>query len=362
MSIHLVGFEGRSKAIAAALGGIALTAAGCASPATSPEPSAAEATPADPSTSSTNVPTQVAAVRLPGPPRFVDFAPSGDTAYVSVLNPGIRDKPGWMVEIDVSSASATRRAQVGVDPEGVAISDDGTTAYVANSGDSTLSTVDAKRAVQLNAVKLPGREPRGVTLTPDGKHVWVAMWMSNSIVVADTKSNQQTRSIPAGPWPWSTAISPNGRLAYAAADQKALTVIDARRLARQGDIVLPGKPDDVVLSPDGKTIYVALYLQRRVVAVDASTSQIIGTAEIPPGPKAIALSPDGSRLYSVDIEEPSTLTVTDTNTMAPLSTTTLPGGCATDIAVSPQGGTILVPNFCDDILSIVTVTPPGADQ
>src|SRR5215831_11535438 len=82
---------------------------------------------------------------------------------------------------------------VGKEPNGVAMSPDGTRAYVANTLDGTVSVLNISRtasAAYTLVTTIPvGTEPYGLALTPAGRKLYVANARSNSVSVIDTTIN-----------------------------------------------------------------------------------------------------------------------------------------------------------------------------
>jgi YVTN family beta-propeller protein len=73
-------------------------------------------------------------------------------------------------------------------------------------------------------------------------------------------------------------------------------MIKAISLGKPGVI----KPMAVLLSPDGKKLYVSTGRGRKVFTIDTATNKVIGSVEVGQRPWGIALSPDGKTLYSAN--------------------------------------------------------------
>jgi len=94
-------------------------------------------------------------------------------------------------------------------PVGVAITPDGSRAYVSNNPtaagsvsviDTATNTVTATVGVGLNAQSL--------AITADGTHVYVACFSANSVFVIDTATNTVTATVAVGFAPVGVAITP----------------------------------------------------------------------------------------------------------------------------------------------------------
>jgi YVTN family beta-propeller protein len=89
----------------------------------------------------------------------------------------------------------------------VAITPDGTRAYVANVEDNTVSVIDT--ATNTVVVTIPGiGTPRGVAITPDGTRAYVTNLHNNTVSVIDTATNTVMTTISVGLLPSGLAITP----------------------------------------------------------------------------------------------------------------------------------------------------------
>ena len=95
--------------------------------------------------------------------------------------------PAWAAQYDV-----TATITVGSKPRGVAVSPDGTTAYVANFWSHTVSVIDtATNAIKagFSAGITVGTSPKGVAVSPDGTTLYVTNWDDDTVSVIDTAKN-----------------------------------------------------------------------------------------------------------------------------------------------------------------------------
>ena len=99
--------------------------------------------------------------------------------------------------------------------------------------------------------------------------------------------------------PVAVVASKDAKSLYVAnADAKQIAVVDVAGRKVTRSIAVPSEPTGMVLSPDGKTLYVTCAAPRSTVcAIDVSSGKVI--ASIPAGHTAIgpAISPDGKKLY-----------------------------------------------------------------
>ncbi len=109
--------------------------------------------------------------------------------------------------IDTSTNTVVDTVAMNDGATGVAITPDGTRAYVTNSLSHTVSVVDtASDTVIATVVVGPG--PQDVAITPDGAHAYVTNPGDNTVSVIDTSTNTVTATVPAGRTPYYVAITP----------------------------------------------------------------------------------------------------------------------------------------------------------
>ncbi len=117
-------------------------------------------------------------------------------------------------------------------------------------------------------------------------------------------------------------------------------------------------PDDMVLSPDGKRLYVVCSGSGEVVAIDTATRAIAGRVAVGQVPRGIAIAPDGSRLY---VTNSWSDTVSEVDAGAFRVLRTLPAGFEpTGIALDAARNVLYVGNRLSDDISIIDLTR-GAD-
>src|SRR5262249_32053091 len=97
----------------------------------------------------------------------------------------------------------------------VAVTPDGKTAFVANYGNGTVSTIDVKTRTKSPADIAVGTGPFGVAITPDGKTSIVTNNASGTVSSIDVKTRTKNPAdIPVGNYPKGVAITPDGKTAF----------------------------------------------------------------------------------------------------------------------------------------------------
>jgi YVTN family beta-propeller protein len=216
-----------------------------------------------------------------------------------------------LVDVVANTVIGSRIA-VGIAPEGVAVTPDGSKVYVVNSGDETVSVIDTATNTVTGSPIRVGPIPAGVAITPslrqdgDGergdKHegrpraskVFVANNFVDTVSVIDTATNTVTATITVGSGPGGVAVVPSLRQ-----DR------DEERKDEQGGKAQAGK------------VYVFNSNDNTVSVIDAANNTVIGSP-IPVGnfPIGVAVTPDGSKVFVANFRDnTASVIATATNTV-----------------------------------------------
>ena len=338
------------------------------------------------------VPAPAAALGLPA------------SATVSAPAPATTAAPGptgvARVPLALSVSSVARPAVVGTirvgnEPEGVVVSPDNRTVYVANQGSRILSVLDVA-SQRVSSVRLRNT-PRFVTTSRDGRLVFVSMYekdMSGSgVAVVDAASRKVLRYMSTGVQPYTLAVGPDGRVwvpihseqrveiygadgyrargrvlvppnphavAFSGQLQRAYTpnhesnavsIIDMRTDRLLKSVPVSRAPHSIAVSPDGRRVLVAGYEADAADLIDASTLRRTGPFKVGKEPQSVAFATDGEHAYVVN-EGGNSVSVLDGHTGAVTATVRV-GRSPRTVAVSPDGLLAYVSNGDDDTLSVL---------
>jgi YVTN family beta-propeller protein len=123
-----------------------------------------------------------------------------------------------------------------------------------------------------------------ITMSANGKLVWVVNPGGDNVAVIRTRDNRVIKRIKVGDEPQGVALDPNDRYAYVAnAAAGTVTVIRIksanprrfrakpdRRVGRRGALVTGAEPWNVVVSPNGRRIFVANSGQDSITVIDGT--------------------------------------------------------------------------------------------
>jgi DNA-binding beta-propeller fold protein YncE len=207
---------------------------------------------------------------------------------------------------------------------GIAITPDGSTLVVTNEqGGSVaaLSTTDGSIKWQTplgGSLQGEGSYPGAVALTPDGTRAWVTAQGANLLMSLDVSSGAPGPVVPVGDHPNAVAITHDGNTAYVTdANDDSLSVVDigasVPALRRQlSTKLLAGEangasPDAVAIDEARKLVYVAnagddtvsvigASLDASTASLDANNLQVLGDIPTAWYPTAVAVQPNGQGL------------------------------------------------------------------
>ena len=232
------------------------------------------------------------------------------------------------------------------------------TVWVADrfdAGANSLAAIDAGTG-RVIAMRRVGSRPIAV-LTPNGTgKVYTADERSNQLTVFTTASfatpNARARQIPVGPSPHHMIASPDGKRIYVGEyGSHKIGVVDTTLDARIDGFYASGNPlaktHAVAVSADGKTLYAAnegptSSSWGTVSKLDATTGERVW--EIPLGirPSEVLVTPDGKTLYATVRNENAVRVFDVSGTRPSLSRTVTIGTQPDTMQLTNDGKTLVV--------------------
>ena len=275
-------------------------------------------------------------VKYGGRPVSVALAPDGRVLYA-------KDNKGIVA---VDAATWTLRQQLvfgdtGGSMHGLAVNANHTRVYATTANNQLCEasvapdgTLAWSRRIALPNAPVGGAPfPCGIALSPDGTRAYVCLSRNNTVAVVNLQTGAVIRQIATGIAPFDVVLAPSGDVAYVsdwggrrpgAGDRKAKSagtdvVVDARGVAASGTVsfvhlaqntvtatVTVGlHPSGLALSRDGATLYCANANSDTISIIATATASLLETVSVRPDPtlpygssaNALALSPDERRLF-----------------------------------------------------------------
>ena len=305
-----------------------------------------------------SAPSVIATISVEGSPFGVAVSPNGSRAYVATSV-----YFGRVSVIDTATNTVIRSFLLADGPFGVAVSPNGSRAYVTNRISGTVSVIDTATNTVVKGIAV-GVRPAGVAVSPNGSRTYVTDALSDSVSVIDTATNTVVKTISVGWGPVGVAVSPNGSRAYVTReDAGTVSVIDTATNTVVKTISVGGSPFGVAVSPNNSRAYVTNGAFGSVSVIDTATNTVIQTIGVGVRPSSVAVSPNGSRTYVTNFND-NTVSVIDTATNTVIQTIGVGDG-PLGVAVSPNGSRAYVANYGSNSVSVINTgaapPPPRAN-
>ncbi|MFE7774618.1 YncE family protein [Streptomyces sp. NPDC057445] len=338
---------GRSRRSTALLGAavLAVIAVGCSTPAEKDGPE-----PAGPvrSGSAAAVPAG-----LPGMPPVLDPEDLYAADRPGKLSPVVKDFPSrvyvpntlsnTVTVIDPETYKVVDTIRVGVQPQHVVPSWDLRTLWVNNNRGHSLTPIDPATGEAGEPVEV--HDPYNLYFTPDGRYAVVMASLDRELVFRDPHTMHRIKTVPVSCYGVNHAdFSADGRYFIVSCEFSGeLLKVDTERLEVIAQQKLPfhgAMPQDVKISPDGRTFYIADMTAHGMWVLDGekfTTPNLLPTGK---GAHGLYISRDSKEMYITNRGE-GTISVFDFAQDRLAKKWRLPGGGSPDMGGVSADGKVL---------------------
>jgi YVTN family beta-propeller protein len=175
-------------------------------------------------------------------------------------------------------------------------------AYVTNALDGDVSVVNIALQSSVDSIITGnGSGPNGIAITPNGTQAYVANRLANSVSVINLNTNEISNTVPTAGNPNSVAITPDGATVFVSKSSSKqvaqISVGDPPTFVR--NLNVGDTPQGLAVSPNGQFLYVCNTGSNTVSVYDVSVDPPTPAATIPlsGGPIAVTFLPNGTRAY-----------------------------------------------------------------
>lgn len=262
--------------------------------------------------------------------------------------------------IDPTTYKVIQTIPVGVQPQHVVPSWDLKTLWVNNNRGHTLTPINPATGAAGKAVEV--HDPYNLYFTPDGKYAIVMASLDRELVFRDAHTMKQIKSTPVSCYGVNHAdFSADGRYFIVSCEFSGeLLKVDTEEMKVLGRQKLPfngAMPQDVKISPDGKTFYIADMMAHGVWVLDGEKFTTPGLLPTGKGCHGLYVSRDSREMYISNRGEGS-ISVFDFAQNRLTKKWTLPDGGSPDMGgVSADGKVLwLSGRYDSEVYAIDTTT------
>ena len=252
-----------------------------------------------------------AAVRgLPGMPPLLDPNDVYAADRPGALSPVVRDFPqlvyvpntesNTVSVIDPKTYKVVRTIPVGEQPQHVVPSWDLKTLWVNNDVGNSLTPIDP--ATGKVGAPVPVHDPYNLYFTPNGRYAVVMASLDRQLVFRDAHTMAVKKAVPVSCYGVNHAdFSPDGRYFIVSCEFSGeLLKVDTEKMEVIGQQKLPldgAMPQDVKISPDGRTWYIADMVANGVWVMDGDTFSTPRLLPTGAGAHGLYVSRDSRTMY-----------------------------------------------------------------
>jgi YVTN family beta-propeller protein len=175
--------------------------------------------------------------------------------------------------------------------------------YVPNSLSNTVSVIDPHTYRVIDQFSV-GALPQHVTPSYDLKTLWVNDNAGNSLTPIDPKTGKPGKPVPVTD-PYNLYFTPDGNHAIVVAEaQQQLDFRDPHTMKLQHSLAVPcAGANHLDYTADGRYLVVSCEFGAKLIEVDVAQQKVVGTLSLPHGsmPQDVKLSPDGKTFYVADM-------------------------------------------------------------
>lgn len=213
--------------------------------------------------------------------------------------------------VDMDSLKVVGDIKAGERVHGVCTDPEGKRLFLTIETDHTLRIVDPATQAAIGTVKVSGK-PNECAVTPNGKYVAVPIRDGDEVDIVDVTLQKVVKSLPIKE-PHNAVNTGSNRYMYVSSmGSGEINVIDLDKMDYAAHIPAGGRPRPYVISPDGKTMYVALANLHGFTIVDIQSQRVLERVQMPSEHPALrplkfetqdtlthglALTPDGKELW-----------------------------------------------------------------
>lgn len=188
-----------------------------------------------------------------------------------------------------------KSVKLGKTPSHIAFTADSKTAFITLQDSNELAAIDLD--TQTVIWKMPtGKVPAGLWVTPGDQYLLVGITGEDYVQVIDWKNRKEVKRIFTGKGAHN--FRPLGDKKHVFVTNRiasSISQINMQTLEKTGDILgLPAGPDDMEITPDGKSLWVTFRFSRKAGVIDIPTMKLVSVISVGKSPHGVFFTPRAS--------------------------------------------------------------------
>ena len=180
-------------------------------------------------------------------------------------------------------------------PSHIAFTADSKIAFITLQDSNELAGIDLETQSVLWVIPT-GKVPAGLWMTPGDQYLLVGITGEDYVQVIDWKARKEVKRIPTGKGAHN--FRPLGDKKHVFVSNRiasSISLINMQTLEKVSDITgLPAGPDDMEITPDGKTLWVTLRFAKKVGVIDIPSMKLMTVIPVGKSPHGVFFYPRAS--------------------------------------------------------------------
>jgi DNA-binding beta-propeller fold protein YncE len=182
--------------------------------------------------------------------------------------------------------------KLGKTPSHIAFTADSKTAFITLQDSNELAAIDLDTQSVIWKMTT-GKVPAGVWMTPGDQYLLVGITGEDNVQVIDWKNRKEVKRIFTGKGAHN--FRPLGDKKHVFVSNRiasTISLINMQTLEKVGDITgLPAGPDDMEITPDGKTMWVTFRFSKKAGVIDIPTMKLLTVIPVGKSPHGVFFTP-----------------------------------------------------------------------
>jgi len=228
----------------------------------------------------------------------------GRFAYVPIYGNSGVGQPGTdgsnMVVIDLAARKVVGNLDFGkgVRPHCPLLGPKDGLLYVSTELNRSISVIDPSTLKIVGSIPTGQDQSHMFAITRDGRRAYTANVGPGTVSVLDVEGRRTIAIIPVSPQVQRISLSVDDSMFFTSDVTKPqLAVIDTHTNKVKNWVPLPGLGYGSATTRDGKWLILALPLVHQVAAVDLAAMRVAHTIDVPARPQEVLIAPDGRTVY-----------------------------------------------------------------